>query len=91
MATGRTSRSDYLRNRSALKARKDKCGICLEAIDYQAGQYEDLAFQADHIIPVSKGGSNRLSNLRATHRKCNRSKSDNWFAPEQNDIHLREW
>jgi hypothetical protein len=34
--------------------------------------YEDLTI--DHIIPVSKGGTNDLDNLQAACRKCNSSK-----------------
>jgi 5-methylcytosine-specific restriction endonuclease McrA len=32
--------------------------------------------EVDHIIPISKGGSNHLSNLTTSCRKCNRQKKD---------------
>ncbi len=44
-----------------------KCARC--------GSRENLEY--DHIIPVSKGGSNTERNIELLCEKCNRSKSDN--------------
>lgn len=32
--------------------------------------------ECDHVVPVSKGGTNELSNLTTSCRSCNRSKKD---------------
>lgn len=32
--------------------------------------------EVDHVTPISKGGSNRLSNLTTACRRCNRQKKD---------------
>lgn len=34
-----------------------------------------FVYDVDHIIPVSEGGTNKISNLRLTHVTCNRQKS----------------
>ena len=36
-----------------------------------------LGYEVDHIVPVSKGGKHKLSNLQYLTMKENRSKSDN--------------
>lgn len=62
-----------------LKARADECGICLGAlgpIDYDAPQYHPLAFEVDHIVPISRGGLKTIDNSRASHRTCNRQRSN---------------
>lgn len=33
-----------------------------------------LSLEVDHVIPVSRGGSNHISNLATSCRECNRSK-----------------
>ncbi|WP_033379079.1 HNH endonuclease [Mesomycoplasma moatsii] len=58
------------------------CGICGAKILY--GSHESVQSQnnsryswnVDHIIPRSKGGTNKLNNLQAVHIRCNRSKGD---------------
>lgn len=43
------------------------CGICGEDVD-------PLAFEVDHIIPLSRGGGHSYANVQPAHRSCNRSK-----------------
>lgn len=58
------------------------CGICSATILY--GSHESnisqrnswYAWNVDHIIPKSRGGTDWLDNLQAVHIRCNRSKGD---------------
>ena len=38
---------------------------------------EDIRMEVDHIVPWSKGGSDKLYNLQPMCRRCNRDKSNN--------------
>ena len=44
------------------------CALCNHPLLW----HEDI--EADHIIPISAGGSDELWNLRAVHRSCNRKR-----------------
>ncbi|NUN66199.1 HNH endonuclease [Pseudanabaena biceps] len=47
---------------------------------------QDFLFEQltlDHLRPSSKGGSNNPENLRLTCRKCNGSRGNSLFPPEQ--------
>jgi len=46
------------------------CPICGKTI-------RDDELSIDHIVPLSRGGSNDLTNLRPTHQICNRMKNNN--------------
>jgi HNH endonuclease len=55
----------YNQARAVLLARATCCGIC--GLPFKAGD----KIHCDHVLPVSLGGSDHLSNLRATHAVCN--------------------
>lgn len=55
------------------------CYLCGEWVDKNLHWMDDGAPQIHLVVPRAKGGSWRdRSNLRVTHRKCNRRQGDNW-------------
>jgi hypothetical protein len=46
---------------------KGICGICRLPVDASS-------FDIDHVIPLSKGGEHRYSNVQVAHSRCNRRK-----------------
>lgn len=56
--------------------RKDACEAWIYKEHY--GKETDYGWEADHILPVAKGGTDHTDNLRAFHWKNNRSKADDF-------------
>jgi len=52
------------------------CAVCSEPIDLNLLRTSKMGLTVDHWIPLSKGGSDDMSNLRPAHWICNRRKSD---------------
>jgi len=69
------------RDRARIKATKANCHICGKPIDYDLPYFDPMAFQVDHIIPLSRGGADDLTNKAAAHRKCNSKKRARITAP----------
>ena len=74
-----TTRRD--RDRAAIKRTRAGCHICGEPIDYTLPYLHPREFVVDHVIPLSKGGPDDLSNKKAAHRDCNSKKRARDFAP----------
>ncbi len=53
------------------------CWLCGQPINYDAAPYAPDAYECDHVIPVSVAPhlAFDLTNLRAAHHRCNRSRS----------------
>jgi 5-methylcytosine-specific restriction protein A len=50
--------------------------LCGYKCSYCGVSGSEAELEIDHIIPISKGGSNHLANLTTACRSCNQSKSD---------------
>lgn len=56
------------------------CHICQEEIDLYASRRSGIGnwergLHIDHVIPIAKGGSDTLDNVKPAHAQCNLSKS----------------
>jgi 5-methylcytosine-specific restriction endonuclease McrA len=69
------------RLRARLARTKPNCHICGKPIDYTLHWLDPGAYQADHIVPLSRGGANTIENLAASHRACNSTKRARPYAP----------
>lgn len=79
MAGRNTTRRDRLRARVART--RPACHICGGEIDYDAPHLDPMSFALDHISPLARGGADDIDNVAASHRACNRAKSDKPYAP----------
>jgi len=91
--------AEYLRNRDIVLASHPECALCggrrgpmiFEGdLDIRRWWLLPMAATADHIVPVSEGGSNALSNLRPAHRSCN-SKRNRFKSLEEQPRRIRDF
>lgn len=70
--------------RRAIASKEPICALCgkwidtsLPKTDQTTGRMNPLAVEADHIIPISRGGAPyEISNIQLSHMRCNRRKSN---------------
>lgn len=79
---GRDPRRDLRAYRKAvaqLKARTrkrgDVCWLCRQPFDWTLPYHDAMAFTADHVEPLARGGA-ILGPLRPAHRRCNSKRND---------------
>jgi 5-methylcytosine-specific restriction endonuclease McrA len=51
------------------------CWLCGGTIDPHATEV-GARWSMDHVVPISRGGTNALDNLRPAHRACNSARGD---------------
>lgn len=61
--------------RRARAAGQNRCPYCRTTLNYDVGLQPNSA-EADHIVPHSKGGQDRLENVIVCCRRCNQSKGN---------------
>lgn len=69
----RTHKRKILYNRQG-----GKCAICRKQLQIDDSTSIDDYLTFDHILPVSRGGSNGLMNLQGLCRRCNYRKQDEY-------------
>lgn len=52
----------------------DSCGLCSLPIDRDLAYPDPLSASLDHIVPLSRGGSDSAENVQAAHLVCNQRK-----------------
>ena len=80
-ARKRNARVDVYKTQDVLDLYGTDCYLCNAAIDFSAPRRVGLqgwenGLHIDHVIPISKGGSDSLDNVRPAHALCNLSKHD---------------
>ncbi|HEX2961344.1 MAG TPA: HNH endonuclease [Ignavibacteriales bacterium] len=58
--------------------RKDSCGAWIERKNYGVTVHKGTGWEIDHILPVVRGGTDKLNNLQALQWENNRQKADSF-------------
>ncbi len=58
--------------------RKDACNAWIEFANYGKTVHDGTGWEIDHVMPVSRGGTDSLSNLQPLQWENNRHKGDNY-------------
>lgn len=75
--TGLTPHLDFRRKvlRRDRKAGVTRCPICLTELDYDESRKPNSA-EPDHILPITRGGTNHPDNGRTICRRCNQRRGN---------------
>lgn len=75
------------------KAANIRCALCGHSIDYNAPGRSALAFELDHIVPVSIRPDLAFAphNWQASHKSCNAAAGDKKAAPMVGDWVAANW
>jgi 5-methylcytosine-specific restriction endonuclease McrA len=73
---GRKKGAPLLERNYIAERDKFRCGICGGKVDMKLQHPDPLFGSIDHIVPLSRGGTNDLANLQLAHLRCNLSKND---------------
>ena len=57
-----------------------KCNICTKPVNMSKSGLDPLGPTIDHLLPVSKGGTNDSTNLALAHRRCNTARGNRGHA-----------
>jgi 5-methylcytosine-specific restriction endonuclease McrA len=58
--------------------RKDVCGAWIRRNEYGQTTHNGCGWEIDHIMPVSRGGTDDLTNLQPLQWQNNREKGETW-------------
>lgn len=81
-AKKRNTRTEPYTEIQVLEMYGTDCNICSKPIDFTAPRRSSAnsnwqqGLHIDHLIPISKGGTDTLDNVRPTHALCNLKKAD---------------
>lgn len=86
-----TGHRAYRRNRARLQSTTNTCALCGQPIPPGLDPTDPDSFTADHIVPISKGGTHAMKNLRPAHRRCNTRRGNRDRMPGTPDNLGRTW
>lgn len=71
MRIGKATEASYMSVREVYEKDGGRCQLCKKKIDWSIRWPDPMSMSVDHIIPISKGGTDDITNVQATHFHCN--------------------
>lgn len=69
------------KDRARIAKTRPNCHICGEQIDYRLKWPDPRCYVVDHLVPLTRGGADHISNKAAAHADCNSKKRAREYAP----------